>query len=138
MGIWWPGYWWSASVLTMTSAPRRRQASSPAMKPAASPLRRVNRTTWSAPCARATSAVPSVEPSSMIRTSTTSMPGDGAGDGGERRGQRRLLVQAGDLDDELHACARRSCRDTRNRSTGPGSAVNAARACRSAAPRQAE
>src|SRR5688572_21258764 len=74
VGIWCPGYWWSASVLTMTSAPSRRQASRPAMKPAASPLRRVNRTTWSAPWARATSAVPSVDPSSMIRTSTTSIP----------------------------------------------------------------
>src|SRR2546427_8824512 len=74
-GISWPGYWWSASVLTMTSAPRRRLASRPAMKPAARPLRRVKRTMWSAPFARATSAVRSVEPSSITSTSTTSMPG---------------------------------------------------------------
>ena len=45
------------------------------MKPAARPLRRVKRTTWSAPCARATCDVRSVEPSSMTSTSTTSMPG---------------------------------------------------------------
>ena len=45
------------------------------MKPAASPLRRVKRTMWSAPCARATSEVRSVEPSSMTSTSTASTPG---------------------------------------------------------------
>src|SRR5712691_725061 len=74
-GISWPGYWWSASVLTMTSAPRRREASRPAMKPAARPFLRVKRTMWSAPFARATSDVRSVEPSSITSTSTTSMPG---------------------------------------------------------------
>src|SRR5687768_3138254 len=58
----------------MTSAPRRRQASRPAMKPAASPFLRVKRTMWSAPWARATSEVASVEPSSMTSTSTLSMP----------------------------------------------------------------
>jgi hypothetical protein len=73
-GISLPAYWASASVLTMTSAPRRTQASRPAMKPAASPLRRVKRTMWSAPCARATRDVASVEPSSMISTSTASTP----------------------------------------------------------------
>src|SRR5712691_1505691 len=74
-GISWPGYWWSASVLTMTSAPRRREASRPAMKPAARPFLRVKRTMWSAPFARATSEVRSVEPSSTTSTSTTSIPG---------------------------------------------------------------
>src|SRR5213593_2199905 len=59
----------------MTSAPRRRLASRPAMKPAARPLRRVKRTMWSAPFARATAEVRSVEPSSITSTSTTSMPG---------------------------------------------------------------
>jgi hypothetical protein len=39
------GYWLSASVLTMTSAPRRSDASRPAMKAAARPLRRGKRTT---------------------------------------------------------------------------------------------
>ena len=45
------------------------------MNAAARPLRRVKRTTWSAPWARATSPVRSVEPSSTISTSTRSMPG---------------------------------------------------------------
>ena len=74
-GISLPAYCASASVLTMTSAPRRSEASRPAMKPAASPLRRVKRTMWSAPCSRATRAVPSVDPSSMTSTSTASRPG---------------------------------------------------------------
>ena len=42
-------YWLSASVLTMTSAPSFRQASSPAWKPAARPLLFVSRTMWSTP-----------------------------------------------------------------------------------------
>ena len=46
----------------------------PAMKAAANPLCDRKRTTWSAPHARATSAVPSSEPSSMTSTSMTSMP----------------------------------------------------------------
>jgi hypothetical protein len=45
------------------------------MKPAARPLRRVKRTMWSAPCARATAEVASVDPSSMTSTSTVSTPG---------------------------------------------------------------
>ena len=65
-------------------------------------------------CARATSIVRSVEPSSMISHSTTSKPGDLAREVGERCRERRLLVQAGDLDDELHARAGRgdgACRE---------------------------
>ena len=70
----WPAYWLSASVFTMKSAPRLRLASIPAMNAAARPLWRVNRTTWSTPHARATSWVPSREPSSMTSVSMTSMP----------------------------------------------------------------
>ena len=69
-----PLYWLSASVLTTTSAPSLRQASSPAWKPAARPLLLVRRTMCSTPCSRATSTVRSVEPSSMTSSSTASMP----------------------------------------------------------------
>ena len=44
-----------------------------------------------------------VEPSSMTSTSTSSTPGDVAGDRAERLGQRGLFVEAGDLDDQLHS-----------------------------------
>ena len=47
----------------------------PAMNAAASPLFRRNLTICSTPHWRATSAVPSRDPSSTISTSTTSMPG---------------------------------------------------------------
>src|SRR4051794_20881964 len=67
-------YWLSASVLTITSPPSLRRASIPAWNAAASPLLLVSRTTWSTPCARATSIVRSVEPSSTISHSTTSKP----------------------------------------------------------------
>src|SRR4051812_15120952 len=74
-----PEYWLSASVLTITSAPSFRHASSPAWKPAARPLLFVSRTMWSTPCSRATSIVRSVEPSSMTSHSTTSTPGTSRG-----------------------------------------------------------
>jgi hypothetical protein len=74
-----PMYWLSASVLTMTSAPSFRHASRPAWKPAARPLLFVSLTMWSTPCSRATSIVRSVEPSSMMSHSTTSMPGTSRG-----------------------------------------------------------
>jgi hypothetical protein len=64
----------SASVLTITSAPRRSPASSPAMNARARPQFRVSVTTWSTPLAFATSAVPSVEPSSITSHSTVSNP----------------------------------------------------------------
>jgi hypothetical protein len=67
-------YWLSASVLTMTSAPSFRHASSPAWKPAARPLLFVSRTMWSTPCSLATSIVRSVEPSSITSHSTESKP----------------------------------------------------------------
>ena len=70
-----PLYWLSASVLTMKSAPALRHASMPAWNAAASPLFRRRRTMWSTPWARATSDVPSRDPSSITSTSTTSMPG---------------------------------------------------------------
>jgi hypothetical protein len=69
----------SASVLTITSAPSFRQASSPAWKPTARPLWVGRRTTWSTPWARATATVSSVEPSSMISHSTTSNPSSSLG-----------------------------------------------------------
>src|SRR4051812_45573961 len=74
-----PEYWLSASVLTITSAPSFRHASSPAWKPAARPLLFVRRTMWSTPCSRATSTVRSVEPSSMTSHSTRSTPGTSRG-----------------------------------------------------------
>src|SRR5579885_1104353 len=70
-----PGYWLSASVLTITSAPSLRAASSPAEKAVASPRLVGKRRSQSAPAARATSAVRSREPSSITRISTVSMPG---------------------------------------------------------------
>src|SRR5919204_5320997 len=75
LGMSWPEYWLSASVLTMTSAPSLSAASRPAWKPAARPLLLVRRTMWSTPCSRATSTVRSVEPSSMTSHSTVSKPG---------------------------------------------------------------
>ena len=72
-------YWLSASVLTMTSAPRSRQACSPFMKPRARPWLRVWRTTWSTPCSSATFTVSSVLPSSMISHSTVSNPATSRG-----------------------------------------------------------
>src|SRR5262245_53171992 len=70
-----PRYWLSASVLTMTSAPSFTHASRPAWKASARPLFALKRTTWSTPCSRATRAVSSVEPSSMISHSTVWNPG---------------------------------------------------------------
>src|SRR5579885_1957649 len=70
-----PGYWLSASVLTITSAPSLRAASRPAEKAVASPRLVGKRRSQSAPAARATSAVRSREPSSITRISTVSMPG---------------------------------------------------------------
>ena len=97
-----PSYWLSASVLTITSAPSFSAASSPAWKPFARPLLFVSRTMWSTPCSRATSIVRSVEPSSITSHSTASKPGDLAGEVAQRDGEGLLLVQAGDLDDQLH------------------------------------
>lgn len=57
-----PGYWWSPSVLTMISAPRRSAASLPVWNARASPLRPAWRTTKSAPLASATATVSSVRP----------------------------------------------------------------------------
>ena len=79
LGMSWPEYWLSASVLTMTSAPSFSAASRPAWKPAARPLLLVRRTMWSTPFSRATSIVRSVDPSSMISHSTTSKPGTSRG-----------------------------------------------------------
>ena len=95
-------YWLSASVLTITSAPSLRHASRPAWKPAARPLLFVSRTMWSTPWARATSMVRSVEPSSMTSHSTSSKPATSRGRSASVTGSVCLLVQAGDLDDQLH------------------------------------
>ncbi len=97
-----PSYWLSASVLTITSAPSFSAASRPAWKPFARPLLFVSRTMWSTPFARATSMVRSVEPSSMTSHSTVVEAGHLAGEVAQRDRERLLLVQAGDLDDELH------------------------------------
>src|SRR4051794_8802129 len=72
-------YWLSASVFTTMSAPSFRHASRPAWKPAARPLLLVRRTTWSTPFSRATSIVRSVDPSSTMSHSSTSIPGSSRG-----------------------------------------------------------
>ena len=113
-----PRYWLSASVLTTTSAPSFRQASRPAWKPAARPLLLVSRTMCSTPFSRATSTVRSVEPSSIDQQLDRVEAVDLARQVGDRRRERRFLVQAGDLDDQLHrdgsgypgGSARGSCR----------------------------
>src|SRR4051812_22889626 len=69
-----PSYWPSPSVFTTTSAPSFSAASRPAWKAFASPRFAVRRTRWSTPCARATSAVPSPDPSSITSHSTVSKP----------------------------------------------------------------
>src|SRR3954453_5643937 len=74
-----PWYWLSASVLTITSAPSLSAASRPAWNAEARPLLLVSRTMWSTPCARATSMVRSVEPSSITSHSTASKPGTSRG-----------------------------------------------------------
>ena len=53
----------------------------------------------------------------MISHSTTSKPGDLAREVGQRCRERRLLVEAGDLDDELHARAGRGATGRAERST---------------------
>ena len=98
-----PSYWLSASVLTITSAPSFRPASRPAWKRGREPLVvREADDVVDAALARATSTVRSVEPSSMTSHSTASKPGDLARQVGERQRQLRLLVEARDLDDQLH------------------------------------
>ena len=57
---------------------------------------------WSTPSSLATSTVRSVEPSSMISHSTTSKPVDLAREGAEGDRELVLLVEARDLDDQLH------------------------------------
>ncbi len=69
-----PLYWLSASVFTMTSAPRRSDASTPAMKAAERPRLRGNLTMWCTPSSAARALVPSVLPSSMTSTSIASTP----------------------------------------------------------------
>ena len=97
-----PSYWLSASVLTITSAPSFSPASSPAWKPAARPLLFVSRTMWSTPCCardldRAVGrAVVDDQPLDRVEA------GDLAREVGERQRQLLLLVETGDLDDELH------------------------------------
>ena len=89
----------------MKSAPALRLASMPAMNAAARPLRRRKRTTWWTPCARAT----------VDRVVARAVVDDQRLDDvdarhrsrqiGERGRQRLGLVQARDLDDELHRVA---------------------------------
>ena len=49
------------------------------MKAEARPLLRAKRTTWCTPQARATAAVPSVEPSSITSSSIDAIPGSAVG-----------------------------------------------------------
>jgi len=90
-----PLYWLSASVLTMMSAPRRSEASSPAMKPLASPLFLVMRTICWTPDLRATSVVSSLLPSSMISTSISSTPGIWRGRSARVRGKVSASLKQG-------------------------------------------
>ena len=103
-----PSYWLSASVLTITSAPSFRPASRPAWNAAARPLLLVRRTTWSTPCARATSIVAVGRPVVDDQPLDGVEPGDLAGQVAERHRELRFLVETGNLDDELHAVRRRS------------------------------
>jgi hypothetical protein len=68
-------YWLSASVLTITSAPRARHSLSPRSKARARPWWVTSCTTWSTPHSRAISGVRSVLPSSTTKVSITSTPG---------------------------------------------------------------
>ena len=95
-------YWLSASRFTITSAPSFSAASMPAWNAAASPLLLVSRTRWSVCASQAISAVPSVEPSSITRNSTVVEALDPARQLGEHAREGLRLVQAGDLDHELH------------------------------------
>ncbi len=74
-----PKYWLSASVFTITSAPKERLTSSPVMKAFASPLLCRCLSTWSTPHFFAISTVLSVLPSSIISHSTVSKPGTDLG-----------------------------------------------------------
>ena len=95
-------YWLSASVLTITSAPSFRHASSPAWKPAARPLLFVSLhdvvdAVGAGDLDRAVGgAVVDDEPLDDVDAR------DLAREVGERRRERGLLVEAGNLDDELH------------------------------------
>ena len=98
-----PRYWLSASVLTMTSAPSLRQASRPAWNAAASPLLLVSRTMCSTPVlARDLDGAVGravVDDQQLDRVEAVDL----ARQLGDRRRQGGLLVEAGDLDDQLHA-----------------------------------
>ena len=69
------GYWLSPSVLTTMSAPSSSARWTPSWKERPSPRLRACRTKWTTPCSRATSTVRSVDPSSMMSTTISSMPG---------------------------------------------------------------
>src|SRR4051794_28574683 len=69
------GYWLSPSVLTRMSAPSSSARCAPSWNERPRPRLPACRTNWVTPCARATSTVPSVEPSSITRTMISSMPG---------------------------------------------------------------
>src|SRR3954453_13567014 len=94
-----PKYWLSASVLTMTSAPSLRLASSPAGNAAASPLWFVRRAMWTAPSAGGGRAGPPLVVREAAEVVAARGPGDLAGP--VRRAalddQPRHLVDAGHL-----------------------------------------
>ena len=98
-------YWRSASVETMTSAPRRSAASRPARQANARPRWIGRRTTWSAPAARAASARPVgravVHDEGLDHVEAGERPRQLR----ERGSDLRRLVPGGDLDDELQPMA---------------------------------
>ena len=98
----WPLYWLSASVLTMTSAPSFSAASRPAWNAAARPLLFVSLTMWcdavgAGDLDRAVGRAV-VDDQHFDHVEARDLTGEVC----QRRGQRLLLVEAGDLDDELH------------------------------------
>src|SRR3972149_6022072 len=99
-----PAYWLSPSVLTMTSAPRRMQASRPAENAAARPRLCGNCTTCSTPCRTATPG-PRGRPAAGAVVDDQPLDAvdarNGAGNVPQRGRQRLRFVEARDLNDEL-------------------------------------
>ena len=125
------GYWLSPSVLTTMSAPSSSARCTPSWKDRPRPRLRACRTKWVTPWARATSTVRSVEPSSMISTRISSIPGISRGIVERTRGSvssslrqgtwtTRRTVRPSRLGDGAR-CYRRTTERTRSR-TGPTSA----------------
>ena len=103
-----PSYWLSASVLTITSAPSFSAGVEPGLEAGREALVvRQAHDVVDAVRARDLDRA-SVEPSSITSHSTVSKPSTSRGRSASVSGSVLLLVEAGDLDDELHAGGDRS------------------------------